>query len=212
MTDTPLTGAGLIASAYPARYYAQYDRTATGITQVTALIDTLADTAVINALPAAADMVALTSDQWALAQTARSLHVQGGLLLYPARYYAEYDASAVQPTRVISWTDMWEWSDLGSAPDISNLLAVSPTDWADQSFRRNGKGVQDGQIIDYTPPVPVALQAQMVLSGVPGQTWAKFGSKGKAVPQAWVDYQDALEAIADGTDTTSTTLPAEPAS
>lgn len=76
MTDTTLTGAGLIASAYPARYYAQYDRTAAGITPVTALIDTLADATVVNALPAAADMVALTTDQWALAQTALSLHVR----------------------------------------------------------------------------------------------------------------------------------------
>lgn len=211
MTDTPLTGAGLIASAYPARYYAQYDRTATGITPVTALIDTLADATVVNALPAAADMVALTADQWALAQTALSLHVQDGALLYPARYYAEYDASAAQPTKVISWTDMWEWSDLTGAPDISNLLAVSATDWADQSYRRNGRGVQDGKIIDYVPPVPIALQAQMVLSGVPGQTWAKFGSLGATVPEAWVAYQQALKAIADGKDTTSTTLPAEPA-
>lgn len=212
MTDTPLTGAGLIASAYPARYYAQYDRTASGITPVTALIDTLADATVVNALPAAADMVALTADQWALAQTAISLHVQDGALLYPARYYAEYDAAAAQPTKVISWTDMWEWSDLTGAPDIANLLAVSATDWADQSFRRSGRGVQDGKIIDYVPPVPLALQAQMILAGVPAKTWANFGSLGVAVPQAWVDYQQALKAIADGTDTTSTALPAEPAS
>lgn len=105
---------------------------------------------------------------------------------------------------------MWEWSDLAGAPDISNLLAVSATDWADQSYRRNGRGVQDGKIIDYVPPVPIALQAQMVLSGVPGQTWAKFGSVGAAVPEAWVAYQQALKAIADGKDTTSTTLPAAP--
>ena len=211
MADTPMTGAAIIAAAYPDRYYAIYDKAATtSVAYASDIVDTMADTTKINALPAAADMVPLTQAQWILAQTAPHIPISGGKLLYPDRFYAYYDSTASQPTMVIGFYDVWEKSSLISIPDLTNMIPIAPSDWASQAFRSTGKGVQGGKIIDYTPPVPLQVQARMVLAGVPAVTWAKFGSKGQTVPQSWVDYQDALQALADGADTASTELPAEP--
>ncbi|MCP1270889.1 hypothetical protein [Acetobacter cerevisiae] len=216
MTTAPLTGAAVIAAAWPARYYAAYDTTATGLTKVTALYDVQSVQTVVQNLPAAATMIALTEDQWALTQGAQAIWVQSGVLLYPARYYAAYDTTAAQPTSVTGWYDTWTLSSVTSVPVATALIAVSSQDWADtKAFRLpTGRGVQDGKIIDYTPPappVPLATQATNALTAAASATWANYGSMGVAVPQAWITYQTALKAIADGTDTASTTLPAEPA-
>lgn len=212
MTDTVLTGAALIASAYPARYYAQYDRSATGITLVTGLVDTQADDARINALPAAADMIALTPAQWSLAQRAQSIHVQDGKLLHPARYYASFDLSAAQPTPVLGWYDTWAMSNVANVPAASDMIAVTEKDWDDiTAFRKsNGRGVQDGKIIDYTPPVPLSVQAQAEQSWIQQQESRAF-VRGQKFTAEMLAYADAIEAIAEGTDTASTRLPDRPA-
>ncbi|WP_238706754.1 hypothetical protein, partial [Acetobacter tropicalis] len=207
-----LTGAALIASAYPARYYAQYDRAATGITLVTSLVDTQADDARINALPAAADMIALTPAQWSLARGAPSIHVQDGKLLHPARYYASFDLSAAQPTPVLGWYDTWAMSNVASVPAATDMIAVSAGDWADiTTFRKpNGRGVQDGEIVDYTPPIPLSVQAQTELAWIQQQESRAF-VRGQKFTAEMLAYADTIEVIADGTDTTSTKLPDRPA-
>ena len=216
MTTASLTGAAVIAAAWPARYYAAYDTTATGITKITALYDVQSPQTVVQNLPAAATMIALTEDQWALTAGAQTIWVQGGALLYPARYYAGYDTAAAQPTSVTGWYDTWTLTSVASVPAAGTLIAVSRQDWADTTAFRlpTGRGVQDGKIIDYTPPappVPLATQATNALAAAASATWANYGAMGVAVPQTWIAYQKALKAIADGTDTTSATLPAEPA-
>ncbi|GBQ09516.1 hypothetical protein [Acetobacter cerevisiae] len=85
-TTASLTGAAVIAAAWPARYYAAYDTTATSITRVTALYDVQSPQTVVQNLPAAVTMIALTEDQWALTAGAQTIWVQGGAILYPARY------------------------------------------------------------------------------------------------------------------------------
>lgn len=216
MTTASLTGAAVIAAAWPARYYAAYDATATGVTKVTALYDVQSDRTVVQNLPAAVTMIALTEEQWFMTAGAVNIWVQNGALLYPARYYAAYDTAVAQPTIVTGWCDTWGMSSVTSVPAASALIAVSRQDWADtKKFRLSvGRGVQAGKIIDYTPPappVPLDEQATSALKAAASATWANYGAMGVAVPQAWIAYQKALKGIADGTDTTSTTLPAEPA-
>lgn len=210
-----LSGAAVIAAAWPARYYAAYDVAATGVTLVTALYDVQSELTLVQKLPAASTMIALTEAQWDLATGATHIWVQNGALLYPDRYYAAYDTTAVQPTIVTGWYDTWGMTSVANVPPVSRLIAVSAEDWTDVTrFRLSfGRGVKDGAVIDYTPPappVPLKTQAATTLAVAATKTWAKFGSKRIDVPQAWVDYQIALEAIEDGSDTTSTELPAEP--
>jgi hypothetical protein len=61
--------------------------------------------------------------------------------------------------------------------------------------------------------IPLAQQALMqlnIVTGVSGQVMRCMAA-GVAVPAAWITYIAALRAIANGTDTKSTALPATPA-
>ncbi|OAG78051.1 hypothetical protein Amal_00667 [Acetobacter malorum] len=135
---------------------------------------------------------------------------------YPDRYYASYDVTASQPTPVTGWYDTWAMSSLEDVPLASNLIPVAYQDWANtDAFRLpTGRGVQNGKIIDYTPPVqpvPLATQAQDALVAARQSVWNEYGSINLPTPEPWVDYLKALMAIANGTDTISTALPAAPA-
>ncbi|MEW9272996.1 hypothetical protein [Gluconobacter oxydans] len=128
---------------------------------------------------------------------------------YPARYYAQYDHTAAQPAPVKGWFDVWGMSDLSSIPAASDLVALTEVQW--NARTPTGLGVQDGAIVSYDPPQPtLAMQAKSALVQAQATTWAKFGSLGQTVTAAWVTYQKALSAIADGSDTTSTVLPTPP--
>ena len=61
--------------------------------------------------------------------------------------------------------------------------------------------------------VPLAQQALVALNYVTGAAGQimRCTAAGVAVPTTWSAYVAALRAIANGTDTTSTTLPAQPA-
>ncbi|MBO1326038.1 hypothetical protein K2X14_10270 [Acetobacter sp. TBRC 12305] len=137
-------------------------------------------------------------------------------MLYPARYYANYDTAAAQPTIVTGWYDTWGMSSIANAPAASAMIAVSATDWGNTAFRVSpGKGVQNGAIIDYTPPpapIPLATQAATALAAARTYVTNTYTMLNEATPDAWVTYLKALMAIAGGTDTTSTALPAAPAS
>lgn len=208
-TNTAQTGADIVAAAYPARYYAQYDRTAAGITLVTGIVDTQAHDAKINALPAAADMVPLTREQYDNAGNATNIQVSNGALLYPDRYYARYDHTAEQPTGVTGWFDTWSLSDTSFLPRAADMVALSASDWSSTSRNSGGKGVQDGKIIDYTPPVPLAERAGSELIWVTTQA-TMAAAMGETFTPEMKAYVQAIKAIADGTDTASTKLPDRP--
>ena len=136
---------------------------------------------------------------------------------YPDRYYASYDTTAPQPTPVTGWYDTWDMSDISAVPPASDMIPISETDWNnDDTFRLPvGKGVQNGEIIDYIPPptpVPLKTQAQSALATARQTVWDEYGSINEPTPDNWVTYLKALMAIANGTDTTSTTLPTAPTS
>lgn len=134
---------------------------------------------------------------------------------YPDRYYASYDTTATQPTPVTGWYDTWSLSSVSNVPSASEMIAVSEADWNNTTTFRLpfGRGVHSGAIVDYTPPVtpiPLATQASTALTEARQMVWNEYGSLNEATPDAWVTYLKALMAIANGTDTTSTSLPTAP--
>lgn len=64
----------------------------------------------------------------------------------------------------------------------------------------------------FVPPVTLADQAKAALQQASSKTWAAYGMYGETPPEEWQTYLSTLKAIAKGTDTTSTALPAAPAS
>lgn len=222
MTDTTTTDLSAIKAAYPSQYYGQYDTTQTGITTLSAVLDvwngvTVSGTSFnVLGLPAASSLVPLTADQFALAKSASNIWVQNGALVYAARYYASYDTTAAQPTPVTGWYDTWGMSDTSAVPPASDMIPISETDWnnTDEFRLPVGRGVQGGKIIDYTPPsMPLPLKTQAASALATARTYVNnnYTMLNEATPDAWVTYLKALMAIAGGTDTTSTALPARPA-
>ena len=131
--------------------------------------------------------------------------------LYPARYYASYDTTATQPTQVTGWYDTWDMSSVSLVPDASKMVAVTEAQWNDTSFRLPvGKGVKDSAIVDYTVPVALSTQATSALAAARTYVSNHYTMLNKSTPTAWVTYLEALMAISDGDDTTSTTLPTAP--
>lgn len=64
----------------------------------------------------------------------------------------------------------------------------------------------------YVPKQTLAEQASDALSVARTTVMNDYYLVNETIPQAWVDYQVALRGIANGTDTTSTTLPTAPTS
>lgn len=135
---------------------------------------------------------------------------------YPARYYASYDTTATQPTIVTGWFDTQEMSSLANVPDASNMIPVTADQWNDPTFRLPiGKGVSKGKVLDYTAPAyvpPLTDQAQSALADARTYVQNNFIYLGETPTQDWIDYQKALIAIVNGTDTKSKALPVSPSS
>lgn len=135
--------------------------------------------------------------------------------LYPQRYYAGYDITAAQPTIVLGWYDTWDMNDVSNIPKASDMIAISESDWNNTSTFRltHGRGVYDGKILDYTPPVapiPLSVQATSALADARSYVMNNYAILNLPTPNTWVTYLKALMNIADGTDTTSTSLPTAP--
>ena len=211
------TALDAIKAAYPDRYYATTDgRVVTGVLDVWAgTTNNLQEQINVLALPAVSDLIVLTSDQFAESVNATNIPVADGALVYSRRYAAEFDHTAAQPTGVLSWFDLWALGSHKNLPDQADLLVLTAADWqalgGDYAYK-GGKGVQDGKLVDYTPPpVPVPLSDQAKSE----QAWIQYqvnlaAAMGEAFTDPMKAYVKAIAAIADGTDTTSTALPARP--
>lgn len=64
----------------------------------------------------------------------------------------------------------------------------------------------------FVPPVTLVDKAKAALQQASSRTWTAYGMYGETPPEEWQTYLSGLRAIAKGTDVTSTTLPAAPAS
>lgn len=132
---------------------------------------------------------------------------------YPAQYYAMYDTAAPQPTPVTGWFDTWNMGSIANVPPASEMIAVTADQWNDTAFRLPaGKGIQGGKVIDYTAPaivISLAAQAENELSWI-SQQGSLASAMGETFTEAMRSYVKAIQAIASGTDTTSTDLPPRP--
>ncbi|MFT8308491.1 hypothetical protein [Acetobacter malorum] len=129
--------------------------------------------------------------------------------LYPEQYYATFDVPA-------QFWDAWDVSDINVIPAPEKLFPMTLDQWNEKggsSGPQKLKVVSGSTLIDYTPPiqlVPLETQAKSALTTARTYVNDNYTMLNEATPDAWVAYLKALMAIANGTDTTSTALPAAP--
>ena len=127
---------------------------------------------------------------------------------YPAQYYASLD-------KPCAWYNMWVYSSADNLPDTSNLYAMTADEWAYKGGDNGTRSmaVIDGKLQDYAQPAPVVplqTQAATLLKSQQAYVMQNYAIYGDDTPAEWLTYLKALRAIANGTDTTSTTLPTQP--
>lgn len=213
MTDTSLSA--ILKAAYPAQYYGISGGTPAIIKSVYDVWSGTDNTGMsqnITGLPAADQLVSLTADQFAQFSASLNMGVDENThtLLYPARFYARYDNKAAQPTGVTGWYDTWEMSTTSALPPAPDMVALTSSEW---EVRMTGpQGVQGNALVSYSPPpvlVPLPQQAQNEMSWITEQA-SMAGAMGETFSDAMKAYVKAIKAIANGTDTTSQSLPARP--
>lgn len=133
--------------------------------------------------------------------------------LYPSRYYASYDTTASQPTPVTGWYDVWGMASVSNVPPSTSMIPISDSDWGNTSTFRipTGKGVKDGVIVDYTPPVTaetIKQQASNELTWI-NQQASLASAMGETFTVDMKSYVKQIQAIASGSEST-TTLPTRP--
>ena len=126
---------------------------------------------------------------------------------YPDRYYATMD-------KPCAWYDMWAFPSTDGLPAASTLFAMTAEQWAAKGGSTGTKSmaVINGQLVDYAPPtVPVPLKTQATTAQAWIQQQANLATAmGEVFTADMKAYVKAIAAIANGTDTTSTALPAQP--
>lgn len=97
-------------------------------------------------------------------------------------------------------------------PPISdNFIRISAEDYDKYLSNPYAKIDAAGNFVLLQPPeVPLATQAQNALNNVTINLYQEYGVLNQPTPTVWVDYITKLQNIANGTDTTSTTLPTPP--
>lgn len=130
--------------------------------------------------------------------------------LWPSRYYAYAQADGS-----VACYDVWDMSTTDNVPDASDMAAMSAQQWADSEMYRYQSRLKivDGDIV-YKDAIPVTLasQASAALSVASSSVMQTYTIYGETTPDEWLTYLKILRAIANGTDTTSTALPAAPTS
>ena len=130
---------------------------------------------------------------------------------YPARYYARYDTTASQPAPVTGWFDTQTISTTANLPDASLMLPLTLAQWNE---RMTGpQFVTGGALVAYTPP---PLLGPLSDHAAPQPPWiasqaALAAAMGETFTATMKAYVKAIQALASGTDTTTTALPTRPA-
>ncbi|GBQ08095.1 hypothetical protein AA15669_1650 [Saccharibacter floricola DSM 15669] len=129
-------------------------------------------------------------------------------------YYAQTTKQPDGAYMVTGWFDVTDQTDPATYPAPDTLVPITAEEFERQFSQRVRTDWQivDGKIAPYTqkrPALPLKEQAQNALGAVQKQAamviamGEEFGPKTRA-------YVQALRAIADGSDTTSTQLPTAP--
>lgn len=109
----------------------------------------------------------------------------------------------------------WNRIEVPDGVEYVQMAGMTDAQWPPLQQDYSPKGLAGGtnKIIPYTPPepvIPLTVQAQSALSAARQTVYNEYASLNEPTPQPWVDYMKILIAIANGTDTTSTKLPAAP--
>ncbi|MFT8418636.1 MAG: hypothetical protein ABF636_11275 [Acetobacter sp.] len=126
-----------------------------------------------------------------------------------ARYYASYNPDISQPAPVAAWYD----SDVDISVDYtkSGFLVLTPEQWAERNSA--SYAVSDGALVLYSPaPAVIDLKTQAATE----QAWIRqqanlAAAMGEVFTADMKAYVSAINALANGTDITSTVLPTHPA-
>ncbi|GAA3674741.1 hypothetical protein [Acetobacter lovaniensis] len=135
------------------------------------------------------------------------MSVKDVLELYPARFYADMN-------KPCGWYDMAMFSSAEGLPSLQELFALTADQWTAKGGNTGTRSmaVIDGALVDYVPPVvPIPLKTQATSA----QTWIQqqanlAAAMGEVFTADMKAYVKAIAAIAGGTDTASTALPARP--
>ncbi|MCE0743327.1 hypothetical protein LWC05_05405 [Acetobacter sicerae] len=211
------TALDAIKAFYPSQYYGTAgNNRLTSVMDIWSGRDISGRTIDILSLDAASTLVALSAEQFSLAAGATNIWCENGKLVFPDRYYATYSKDSSQPSPVTGWFDVWLLSDASQIPNAADMIPVSASDWSDtDKFRLPvGRGVLNGAIIDYTPPapsIPIIDQAKAAMTWIQQQA-SLAGAMGQTFTADMKSYVQAIQAIINGTDTGSASLPAQPTS
>lgn len=136
------------------------------------------------------------------------------------KYYAIVKAGSdlTKPCLVMGWVAQPVLQDGTSipyqaAPGFEAIpLEMSDEDWAARmAAPQNPTQLNQGKLEPYVEPGPsLKEQATNALQQARMTVYNNYGILGEPTPAVWVTYLRALMAIANGTDTTSTALPAAP--
>lgn len=105
------------------------------------------------------------------------------------------------------------WYQLFTQATAANFRAITLADYDRLPTLPGAKIDSTGTLVSYTPPavvIPLKEQASTALQQARMAIYNNYGILGEPTPAAWITYLRALMAIANGTDTTSTALPAAP--
>ncbi|MFT8850177.1 hypothetical protein [Acetobacter orientalis] len=102
---------------------------------------------------------------------------------------------------------------IGPGVCLSGDLPAGAIECSQEQYENSGNYTLDnGVIVAYTPPaIPLNVQAGALLKTQQSYVMQNYAIYGDDTPPEWLTYLKALRAIANGTDTTSTTLPTAPA-
>lgn len=136
------------------------------------------------------------------------------------KYYAIVQAGAdlTKPCLVMGWVAQPVAQDGTStpyqaAPGFEAVpLEISDEDWAMRTQGpQNPTQINQGKLEPYVAPGPsLKEQATNALQQARMTVYNEFGIFGEPTPANWIVYLKALMTISNGTDTTSTALPAAP--
>ena len=132
------------------------------------------------------------------------------------KYYAVIKAGAdlTKPCLVMGWVAQDGTSTpYQAAPGFEAVpLEISDEDWAMRTQGpQNPTQINQGKLEPYVTPGPsLKEQATNALQQARMTVYNEFGIFGEPTPANWIVYLKALMTISNGTDTTSTALPAAP--
>lgn len=210
------TALDAIKAVYPAQYYGIPDTVGAVLSDVIdvwnaqSVYGNIVD---ILTLPAASSLTSLTAGEATLAGIAsitgyRNIPVENLILQYPGRFYCDKNS----PCAVY---DMWGFSSPPTSPVAVDLYSITAAEYADRQAnpRQQYYDTATGVLADYVAPVvepTLAERAATALASARTYVSNNYTMLNEATPDTWVTYLKALMAIINGTDTTSTALPASP--